>query len=396
MKWASVVSRERSPKFAVEEALESLAGRLGDDQPDLVFVFAYPNQVDQYPFVSEAVAERFPGASMVGCSASGVVGGGHEVEHSPALSVTAAALPEVNVSTFHLHPNEIEVFAEEAPLWRRRFGFDPTDEPQFILIPDPFTCDAASLIRGLDNAYPVGGKIGGLASGGEAPGDNQLFIDDQIHSAGVVGVALTGNVVMETIVAQGCRPIGDPLFVTWAEDNVLCQLEGRRATEVLSELYESLEDDDRELFRHSLFLGVVMNEGQQSYEQGDFLIRNVIGMDPDSGVLAVGERLSNGQVVQFHLRDARTSAADLESMLDRCKQRLSGGAPEGVLLFSCLGRGERLYGVADHDSRMITDRLGSLPIGGFFCNGEIGPVSGRSFVHGYTSSIALFCPRFNA
>ena len=395
MKWASVVSRERSPKFAVEEALESLGGGLGEHDPDLVLVFAYPNQVDQYPFVSEAVSERFPGAALVGCSAAGVVGGGHEVEHSPALSVTAAVMPGVEVTPFYLHPNEIEVFGEEALLWRQRFGFEPQQEPQFILIPDPFTCDAASLIRGLDGAYPTSRKVGGLASGGRAPGDNQLFIDDQIHSAGAVGVVLTGNVVMDTIVAQGCRPIGDPLFVTWAEENVLCQLEGRRATEVLSEIYESLAADDRELFRHSLFLGVVMNEGQEIYEQGDFLIRNVIGMDPDSGVLAVGERLSNGQVVQFHLRDAQTSAADLEAMLDRCKRGLAGSEPQGALLFSCLGRGVQLYGVTDHDSSLIAERLGRLPIGGFFCNGEIGPVSGRSFVHGYTSSIALFRPRLD-
>ena len=207
---------------------------------------------------------------------------------------------------------------------------------------------------------------------------------------------LRGNVVMDTIVAQGCRPIGEPLFVTWAEENILCQIDGRRATEVLSELYDSLSESDRELFRSSLFLGVVMNEGQQVYEQGDFLIRNVIGMDPDSGVLAVGERLSNGQVVQFHLRDALTSATDLEIMLERCKQDLGGSNPEGALLFSCLGRGEQLYGVADHDSRMIAEQLGQLPIGGFFCNGEIGPVGGRSFLHGYTSSIAVFRARDDA
>ena len=162
---------------------------------------------------------------------------------------------------------------------------------------------------------------------------------------------------------------------------------------VLSELYDSLSSDDQALFRNSLHLGVVMQEGAQEYAPGDFLIRNVIGMDPESGVLAVGERLNNGQVVQFHVRDAKTSAADLESLLDRCRRHLAGASPEGALLFSCLGRGERLYGIRDHDSNLMSAYLGDMPIGGFFCNGEIGPVGGQSFLHGYTSSIAVFRAR---
>jgi small ligand-binding sensory domain FIST len=199
---------------------------------------------------------------------------------------------------------------------------------------------------------------------------------------------------MDTIVAQGCRPIGDPLFVTWAEENILCQLDGRRATEVLSELYDSLSSHDRKLFRSSLHLGVVMLDGAQEYGHGDFLIRNVIGMDPESGVLAVAERLKNGQVVQFHVRDAATSAADLKDMLGRCRQDLGDASPAAVLLFCCLGRGEGLYGEPDHDSKLIGANLGNPPIGGFFCNGEIGPVGGQSFLHGYTSSIAVFRPRY--
>jgi len=393
MKWSSVLSHERSPRFAIAEALESIDSDLGGATPDLVLLFAYPSQTDQYQLVVEAIGERFPNAAVVGCSAAGVVGGGEEVEHQPALALIAAALPGVRVQPFHLLPNEMEVLGEEPLLWRRRFDVTPSENPQFLLFPDPFTCDADTLLRALDDAYPASPKVGGLASGGTAPGENPLFAGDEVHSAGAVGVVLSGNILMDTIVAQGCRPIGDPLFVTWAEENILCQLEGRRATEVLSELYDSLPGNDQQLFRNSLHLGVVMEEGAQEYRHGDFLIRNVIGMDPDSGVLAVAERLNNGQVVQFHLRDADTSAADLGTMLDRCRQDLGGSSPAAALLFSCLGRGERLYGEAHHDSNMIAATLGHLPIGGFFCNGEIGPVGGKSFLHGYTSSIAVFRAR---
>jgi len=393
MKWTSVLSHERSPRFAIAEALESIDNDLGGADPDLVLLFAYPSRTDQYQLVVESIAERYPHAALVGCSAAGVVGGGEEVEHEPALALTAAVLPGVRVQPFHLQPNEMELLGDDPLLWRRRFAVTPSEEPQFLLFPDPFTCDADVLLRALDGAYPASSKVGGLASGGNAPGENRLFAGEEIHSAGAVGVVLSGNILMDTIVAQGCRPIGDPLFVTWAEDNILCQLEGRRATEVLSELYDSLPNEEQQLFRNSLHLGVGMHQGAEEYRHGDFLIRNVIGMDPESGVLAVGERLSNGQVVQFHIRDAATSAADLDSMLERCRQDLGGASPSAALLFSCLGRGARLYGEPCHDSKMIADRLGSLPIGGFFCNGEIGPVGGQSFLHGYTSSIAVFRAR---
>jgi len=396
MKWSSVVSHERSPRFAVAEALESIDADLGGVPADLILLFVYPNQTDQYQTVVEAIVERYPRAALVGCSAEGVVGGGEEVEHEPALALTAAVLPGVRAEVFHLLPSEMELLGDDPLLWRRRFDVTPGEKPQFLLFPDPFTCDADTLVRVLDLAYPVSPKVGGLASGGASPGENRLFAGEEIHSAGAVGVMLSGNILMDTIVAQGCRPIGDPLFVTWAEDNVLCQLEGRRATEVLSELYDSLPGSDQQLFRSSLHLGVVMQEGAQEYAHGDFLIRNVIGMDPESGVLAVGARLRNGQVVQFHVRDAKTSAADLETMLDRCRQDLGGASAQGALLFACLGRGERLYGVADHDSSLMTAYLGHMPIGGFFCNGEIGPVGGQSFLHGYTSSIAVFRARHEA
>ena len=395
MKWASVLSREQSPKFAVQAASESLAAQLGDESPDLIFVFVYPHRSDQYPLIPAALAEQFPSALVVGCSAGGGGGGGAEVERSPALSLTAAVLPNVKIVPFHLESAEAAVFENSPSLWQQRLGMAPEDRPCLVVIPDPYTCDANALIHSLDDAFPASRKVGGLASGGRAPGDNALFLKDKIYPTGAVGVALCGDLTMDTIVAQGCRPIGTPLFITWAEQNLILQLEGRKATDVLVELFESLPSEDQELFQHSLFLGIVMREGQEVYEQGDLLIRNLQGMDPDAGVLAVGEHLSKGQVVQFHLRDAKTSAHDLDEMLGRYKREIAGPYPEGALIFSCLGRGQHLYGEADHDSRVIQAQLGELPIGGFFCNGEIGPVGGRSFLHGYTSSIALFRTRLS-
>ena len=208
-----------------------------------------------------------------------------------------------------------------------------------------------------------------------------------MHRTGLVGVALAGNIEVETIVAQGCRPIGEPMFITKCQGNLLWELDGVSAVKVLEDLYESLDPGDQELARHSLFLGIVMSEQQQEYRQGDFLIRNVVGMDADRGVLAVGAALHESSVVQFHLRDAKTSAADLEQLLAR-QEGLA--QPQGALLFSCLGRGVYLYGRPDHDTDAFRRHMGDVPLGGFFCNGEIGPVHGTTFLHGYTSSFGLF------
>ena len=181
--------------------------------------------------------------------------------------------------------------------------------------------------------------------------------------------------------------------VTESRRNLLMQLDGQPPLAVLRELFESLNERDRGLIRHSLFLGVVMDEFLEEPQQGDFLIRNVLGMDERSGALAVGELLKEGQLVQFHLRDAETSAQDLTAVLDRYAADNRENQAQGALLFSCLGRGQYLYGRPNHDTDIFQEKLGEVPLGGFFCNGEIGPVSGSTFLHGYTSSFGIFHPR---
>jgi small ligand-binding sensory domain FIST len=303
--------------------------------------------------------------------------------------MTAAVLPDVRLELFHVDSLDSDRLIEEPAQWHRRLDVDTSHPAHLVLLADPFSCDARGLLSSLDSAYPDSRKVGGLASGASRPGDNALFIDDDVWTEGVAGLLLNGDIAMDTIVAQGCRPIGPPLFITNAVRNRILELDGRRPTELLGVLYDELSTEDRKLFRHSLFLGMVMNEGRSEYSRGDFLVRNLVGVEPESGVITVGELVQSGQVVQFHLRDADTSAEDLDALLREYKNS-NGATPDGALLFSCLGRGEALYGMPDHDSRMINDRLGEMPIGGFFCNGEIGPVDRRTFVHGYTSSIALF------
>ncbi|MFL5430888.1 MAG: FIST C-terminal domain-containing protein, partial [Myxococcales bacterium] len=299
--------------------------------------------------------------------------------------LTAASLPGVELQPFRVEKLPgARVTAEEL---RKEFGIRAA-RPHLLLLADPLTVDAANLVSLLDIAYPGMIKIGGLASGGSSPGENRLFLGEEALWGGAVGVALSGNLAVDTIVAQGCRPIGHPMIVTRCEGNVVHELDGKPPLAVLRELFETLPERDRELFQHSLFAGVEMRQDQVEYREGELLVRNLVGADSDTGSLAIGAEIQPMQVVQFLLRDARTAEEDLARLLDRSKQR--GASPRGALLFSCVGRGAHLFGKPDHDSDLFKEKVGPVPLGGFFCNGEIGPVGGSTFLHGYTSAFALF------
>jgi small ligand-binding sensory domain FIST len=190
------------------------------------------------------------------------------------------------------------------------------------------------------------------------------------------------------VVSQGCRPIGDPFVVTKAEHNVIHELGGSPALERLQAVIESLGSEERRMAHRALHLGVVIDEHRDRFDRGDFLVRNLIGADRESGSVAIGDRIEEGQTVQFHLRDARTASEDLNLLLTA--DQVKHGKPLGALLFSCCGRGRGLFGRPHHDITMVRERAGEIPIAGFFAQGEIGPVGGSNFLHGYTASLALF------
>ena len=393
MLWASSSADDAKLDRALDRACGAVLAELGGNAPDLVVVFASAHHASGYDRIPSELATRM-GGLVLGCSAGGVIGGGREIEERPGLSISAAALPGVRIHPFHLAMESLPA-PTDVDAWRQLVGVAPESAPHFVILPEPFTFDAEALVRGLDASFPESRKVGGVASGARAPGGNALFLGSAVHRSGAVGVALTGDVEIDTVVAQGCRPIGEPMFVTAADRNVIRQIDGRPPLAVLQELHGRLGARDQDLFRHSLFLGIAMNGDRQEYRQGDFLIRNLAGVDGTSGAMAFGAWIEPGSIVQFHLRDAQTSADDLEAMLAAYRSEHAGAPPYGSLLFSCLGRGMHLYGEADHDTGLFRRLIGEVPLGGFFCNGEIGPVHGTTFLHGYTSSFGIFRPRLN-
>jgi small ligand-binding sensory domain FIST len=387
VRWTSAISQAPDLVQAVREAASAIRAEMGEGDPNLILVFVSEHHKEGFGKVSALVGSEFGSSLVFGCTARSVIGGGREVEHGPGLSLTAAILPGVSLHPFHFGMDSLPDGPEAREAWEKRFG--PELEPHFLLLSDPFSFDVEPFMRDLAVAFPHSKAFGGLASSGTALGDNAFFIGSEVHRQGLSGLAFSGNVEIETLVAPGCRPIGTPLFVTRAQDNVLCELDGKPALDVLRELYSSLDQEDRNLARGSLFLGLEMRGDQPSYGQGDFLIRNLLGSDEATGGLVIGGVARDRQVVQFHLRDAESSSRDLEDRLSWLA-RLDPRGWDGALLFSCLGRGAALFGRQDHDSALFQQYLGPISLGGFFGNGEIGPVGGSTFLHGYTSAFALF------
>ncbi|MCT7961737.1 FIST C-terminal domain-containing protein [Laspinema sp. D1] len=405
MKWANALSTRPSLEGAVFEVVER-SQQLLSAPADLGFVFISSAFASEYSRLMPLLQERLGVPVLIGCSGSGIIGMdgqdvARELEEQPALSLTLACLPGVKVEAFHLDGEELPDLDSPPDAWVEAIGVPANSHPHFVILADPFTSKINDLLQGLDFAYPGSAKVGGLASGGAMGNTMALFSGDRLYREGAVGVALSGNIVLETIVAQGCKPIGHPFTVKECERNILLALDdgpcgsgvSQRPLEALKTVIESLSESDRQLAQHSLFIGIARNEFKEELEQGDFLIRNVLGVDPREGAIAVGDRLRPGQRIQFHLRDAQTSAEDLEMLLQRYQSSFSASnSSVGALMFACLGRGEQLYGEPDFDSRLFRQYIGNIPVSGFFCNGEIGPVGGGTFLHGYTSVFGICHP----
>jgi small ligand-binding sensory domain FIST len=371
------------PDEAGRRSARQARASLGDLAPSFAVLFASAHFLGSAQALADAVADETGPLPLIGCVADAVVGGVREVESGPAVSLWLAA---------ELGP--VETFAMEfvrTPSGGAYAGyrFEPGEAGVHLLISDPFTFPAGDLLAHLNARVPGVAVMGGLATGGPAQRASLLFLDGQVVSGGAVGARLP-EAEARLLVSQGCRPVGDPYTVTGAEGNVILELGARPPLTRLRELAGRLPGRDRELLAHGAQLGIVINEYRAERHQGDFLIRGIVGADPESGAIAVGDEVEVGQTVQFHVRDADSADEDLRRTLEREAAALGGRRAAGALLFTCSGRGSRMFSEPDHDAGLLHKMLGEVPVAGFFCAGELGPVGGQNFLHGFTASIALF------
>jgi small ligand-binding sensory domain FIST len=371
------------PGVAATRAVAQAREALGDAPASLAVLFASAHFLGSAEALAAAVAEQTGPLPLVGCVGEAVAGGAREVESEPAVSLWLGA---------GLGP--VESFAMD--FVRTSSGgayggyqFPPEAAGVHLMICDPFTFPADGLLAHLNEQRPGAVVMGGMASAALPSRQSRLFLNDRVLSRGAVGVHLP-RAEVHSLVAQGCRPVGDAYIITGAEGSVIAELGGRPPLTRLREMAAALPARDRELLAEGVLLGVVIDEYRAEPGQGDFLVRGVTGADPDSGAIAVGDEIQVGQTVQFHVRDAASADEDLRRALARESAALGGRRPAGALLFTCNGRGSRMFAEPDHDAGLIATMLGDIPVAGFFCAGELGPVGGQNFLHTFTASIALF------
>ncbi len=369
----------KAGRQAVREARASLGGR----PPSFAVLFASAHFFGSAQVLIAAVAEETGQVPLIGCVAEAVAGGAREVESEPAVSLWLAA-DLGPVETFAM---EFVRTASGGAFGGYRFGRGPSG--MHLMICDPFTFPAGDLLAHLNQHVPGTVVMGGMASGGLRRRQSRLFLNGRVLSQGAVGAHLP-RAEVHPLVAQGCRPVGDPYTITRADGHLIFEVGGRPPLARLRELATALPGRERELLTQGAHLGMVIDEYQAEPRQGDFLIRGIAGADPESGAIAVGEEVEVGQTVQFHVRDAHSADEDLRRALEREAAALGSRPAAGALLFTCTGRGSRLFSEPDHDAGLLTKMLGQIPLAGFFCDGELGPVGGQNFLHTFTASIALF------
>ncbi|MFL5862322.1 MAG: FIST N-terminal domain-containing protein [Solirubrobacteraceae bacterium] len=383
MRVGAGLSTELDATGGAAAAARQAARALDGAAVDLAIVFASGAHLAAPEETLAAVQAELAPAALAGCGAGGVLGGARELERGTGVAVWAAALDGGEVRPFHavVRGEEDVGVLEGMP----EIGAGDA----VILFSDPYSFPTDAVLDGIAEVAPGVPVLGGISSARPPLGGAALFTEDGIRDKGAVGVCLSG-VELLPCVSQGAAPLGREMTVTAAEDNVILELAGRPAVKAIEEAVAELPLDERARVAAGLLIGVVIDGGKPEYEQGDFLVRGVTGADPETGAISVGTVVAPGEVVRLHARDARSAHEDLRRELRLRAAAIGGERPAGALVFSCNGRGESMFGARDHDAGLVRDELGAPPAAGFFAAGEIGPVGGRSFLHGFTATLAVF------
>ncbi len=327
---------------------------------------------------------------LLGCSGKSLIADSHEIEEDAGLTLSLYHLPGADLQAVHFTQEEVELAAEDDDFWATFTKVAPDKTNGWLAFADPFHLDSESWLQTWSKAYPGLPVLGGLASGEFTDQYTQVYLNREVFDEGGVALSVGGDIMLASVISQGCTPIGDTWTLTRVDRNFIQGIANRPAYEVLAETVNNLPPDEQTKSRGNLFIGLAINEYLEDFHRGDFLIRNLLGADPQSGVVAVGALPRAGQTIQFQRRDAAAANEDMHELLQRARAQLAGATIYGGCLCSCNGRGRGLFGTNDHDARLVQEVFGPVGIGGFFCNGEIGPVGKKNFLHGFTASLALF------
>ena len=376
-----------------ENALQQWAGhlraRLQSPEVSLGLVFMSPRFFEDASKILEVLRVHAGIPLLAGCSSTGLIADDREMENSRGLVLGLYALPEAELRATHITEEQVEQAGGPA-FWHESTGVTPEQVNGWLVFADPFHLDVESWLKGWEEAYHGKPTLGGLASGDYTAQRTQVYLNGEVFEEGGVAIAVGGNVELTSAISQGCTPIGDTCTITKADGNFIHEIGNRPAYQLLANTFNQLSPDEQRKTQGNLCIGLVINEYSEDFHRGDFLIRNILGADPVTGSLAVGAFPRQGQTLQFQRRDSAAAHEDMDVMLGRLASRLGNRRVYGGCLCSCNGRGLRLFKQPNHDAQMVREKLGPVDLTGFFCNGELGPVGDRNFLHSFTASLALF------
>jgi small ligand-binding sensory domain FIST len=360
----------------------ALAGLELAGSPDVALVFIDSRFEEAYSDILGTLRAATGARHIIGCSGQAVIGPGVEAEALPGVAIMTLQLP----AGAELSPVPI------VPDAAGRIDLQALNEARadaFFVFADPYSVNPEALLTAVETRHPGSTIVGGMASSHQRGTGTALFLDGDVHDAGAVLLGLRGVRVVP-VVAQGAEPLGETWTITACHRNTITSIGGKPALDVMQQTLNGLDPDTRRRAARNMLAGLALNEYRDEYGRGDFLIRNLTGLEPGAGGIVINAVPKVGQTFQFQFRDARAASEDLRSRLSAAREHLRDGETViGALLCTCNGRGVNLFGTPDHDAGVIADLLGDVPVAGLFCAGEIGPVGGKTFVHGFTASIAL-------
>jgi small ligand-binding sensory domain FIST len=380
---AAAVSTDEETRAAAEDVAERVRDDLAGAPADVAFLFLSPEHTGEAEAAAAAVMDILQPGALAGATGEAVIGTGCELEGVPAMSLLAMSLPGGRARVHHLSVRD----TGDGPAVEMPAELLPAPGEPMLLIADPYSFPADAFLEGVEGRFQGAVAVGGLASGGAGPGEHAFICGRRVMRHGAIAVTVEGDVRLRVLVSQGCAPVGPEMVITSADGNVIHELAGRPAYERLTDIVAGLDDHGRDLVQRGLLAGLVIDENRAEYGSDDYLMRAVMGGDADQGSLVVGDTVRVGQTFRFHARDAESADADLRAALRRHAH--NGEPPQAGLLFACNGRGSNMYPDPDHDAGAVADELGPIPLAGMFCSGEIGPVGGHTFLHGFTATMAL-------
>ncbi len=385
---SSGIAEHASIHIAVRNAFRNASDTFRSPVSCIFLFVSGDNLGDSSDAIQSALDELAPNIPIFGCSAESVVGRGREIEGQTAASILL-------IGELSRPPKIFTMECMRTPDGPTVLGL--TDEiierarqcNGMLVAACPLTFSVDMLIETLEpergaNVVPI---LGGYCSSQNWENISLLFCDNKVLNRGAIGMVLPPELHWQTIVSQGCRPIGDPMIITSLDGNTILGLGGKPALSMLRDMFQKLPSHERDMAIDALLIGRAITEYSDTFSHGDFLIRNVQGVDTDVDGIQVTDRFQVGQTIRFHVRDAQGADADLMNLLSRVSK--GGIDNKAGLLFSCNGRGHRMFSQPNHDALAIDRYFPGLPLAGIFAAGEFAPLANRNLTHGFTAVAAF-------